>query len=279
MTQKQHIYLMEGSNEASRLAAKDRNSATSQQLLETGFLAACREGAQIVDAGTGVGVVAEQMARLANEASARPQLLLLDASQDRLDVAKAKLSAYACPLTTLCCQLDQIPLPDNSVDYLFCRFVFEYLPDQQAVFREYLRILKPGGKMVIGDLDYNAMSHYPLSPVLEQQLNSIVQAIQASGTFDFYAGRKLYSYYYHAGLADIKVHFYAHHLLYGEIQESDDMNWTIKLDRLRQLQEQGVLKFDFSIAEFAEGFLKFFRSPERFSYTPLILVEGIKPTA
>jgi ubiquinone/menaquinone biosynthesis C-methylase UbiE len=269
-------YLMEGENESQRLAVKDNTSATYAQLIETGLSQVANPGACIVDAGTGVGVVAQQMAEIAVRDLIAPRLILLDASKERLQVAQNRLAHYACDQSFLKCELENIPLPDSSVDYLFCRFVFEYLSNPKNVFSEFMRILKPGGKLVIGDLDNNAITHYPLEDNLQWQLDCIVREIQKSGTFDFQAGRKLYSYFYQNHFTNIKVHFHAHHLIYGNIKDNDDFNWTTKLERLITLQEKGSIELDFSVAEFAENILKFFRSPGRFSYTPLILVEGLK---
>lgn len=269
-------YLMEGENEALRLAVKDKASETHRQLLLTGLPAYMKDGAKIVDAGTGVGVVAEQMAKTAQEYKVRPNLILLDASTDRLQAARQRLAPYECEQTFLAGDLKQIQLPDNSVDYLFCRFVFEYLDDQQSVFKEFKRIMKPGGKMVIADLDNNSTAHYPLREDLQFKLNCIIREIEKSGSFDFQAGRKLFYYFHQNGLSDIRVHAGMHHLFFGEVGENDDFNWATKLDRLVEMQKKGLIDLDFSVTEFASDFLAFFRSPERFSYTPLFIVEGIK---
>lgn len=270
------VYLMEGENEALRLAVKDKAAETHKQLLFTGLPDYLTDDAQIVDAGTGVGVVAEQMAKIAQEHGARPHLILLDANKDRLQAAGQRLAQYSCEQTFLPCDLAQIQLPSDSVDYLFCRFVFEYLRDQRSVFAEFKRILKPGGKMVIADLDNNSTSHYPLSADLQRKLDCIVREIEKSGSFDFQAGRKLFHYFHEGKFANIKVHAGMHHLFYGEVGEHDDFNWSTKLQRLIDMQKRGQIELDFSVSEFANDFLAFFRSPERFSYTPLFIVEGVK---
>jgi ubiquinone/menaquinone biosynthesis C-methylase UbiE len=269
-------YLMEGENEALRLAIKDKAAETHGQLLLTGLPSYLKDGAHIVDAGTGVGVVAEQMAKIAQDHQVKPNLILLDASAERLQAAKQRLAPYDCEQTFLPGDLKQIQLPDNSVDYLFCRFVFEYLSDQQAVFAEFKRIMKPGGKLVIADLDNNSTSHYPLSADLQRKLDCIIREIEKSGSFDFQAGRKLFHYFHQNGLSEIKVHAAMHHLFFGEVGENDDFNWATKLQRLVEMQDKGLIDLDFSVSEFANDFLEFFRSPERFSYTPLFIVEGIK---
>ena len=42
-----------------------------------------------------------------------------------------------------------IPLRDNSVDGIVCTEVIEHMPDLDAVFGEFRRVLRPGGKIVV----------------------------------------------------------------------------------------------------------------------------------
>lgn len=44
--------------------------------------------------------------------------------------------------------LAHLPLPDASVDLIMSRSVFEHLVDPKSVYREFSRVLKPGGRIV-----------------------------------------------------------------------------------------------------------------------------------
>ena len=44
-----------------------------------------------------------------------------------------------------------LPLPDASVDLLFCHQTFHHLVDQDAAIAEFFRVLKPGGAMLFAE--------------------------------------------------------------------------------------------------------------------------------
>ncbi len=55
-------------------------------------------------------------------------------------------------LRFLCADIEDLPLPDASVDVIISNGVFSLLPTRLRVFQEMYRILKPGGRFCVCDL-------------------------------------------------------------------------------------------------------------------------------
>jgi ubiquinone/menaquinone biosynthesis C-methylase UbiE len=55
--------------------------------------------------------------------------------------------------------ITDIPVPDASFDYVLCTEVFEHVPESTLAFDELVRILRPGGMLII-TAPFAAMTHF-----------------------------------------------------------------------------------------------------------------------
>jgi ubiquinone/menaquinone biosynthesis C-methylase UbiE len=101
-------------------------------------------GSRVLDAGTGTGVLLPALLRAVG---ASGQVTALDYAENMLAVARQKHSSPN--LTFICADLADTPFLDDSFDDVICNNCFPHLTDMRGAVREMLRILKPGGRVVI----------------------------------------------------------------------------------------------------------------------------------
>ena len=68
-----------------------------------------------------------------------------DISQGMLDELSASASRLGLSIDTECIDAERLPFPDDSFDLVFGHAVLHHLPDLDAAFREFRRVLRPGG--------------------------------------------------------------------------------------------------------------------------------------
>ncbi len=100
-----------------------------------------KPGMRVLDVACGTGLVAVAAAKILGSAD---NITCLDPSAGMLAVARQKLSA-----TFVQGRAEALPFPDNSFDFLTMGYALRHVTDLEAAFREYRRVLKPGGKVLI----------------------------------------------------------------------------------------------------------------------------------
>jgi SAM-dependent methyltransferase len=256
---------MESQGEARRLETKTDPAETLRQLTMVGL----RPGMRALDAGAGTGAVARVMAEMVGSGGS---VVAFDGSEDR--IAEGARMASAPNLSFVAGDLYEPRLPEGSFDFVWCRFLFEYLANPDGVLLQLVRLLKPGGKLVVGDLDGNTVFHYPIEPEVEADLARLMRALE--GRFDPFAGRKLYHRFRRAGLADLRVHLLPYHLYAGVAPEHEMLNWQAKFDTLREVGARALGSVE-AYDRFGKRFLQMLRDPDALTYSTLFLVEGVRP--
>jgi ubiquinone/menaquinone biosynthesis C-methylase UbiE len=94
-----------------------------------------------IGAGTGYFTLNLLRAGLIREA------VCTDISQGMLDELERSASRLGVEVETVRCDAQELPFPDNSFDLVFGHAVLHHLPDLDAAFSEFRRVLRPGGRV------------------------------------------------------------------------------------------------------------------------------------
>lgn len=114
-------------------------------------------GRTVVDLGCGTGFWLPRYAGIAAEViGVEPDEALLLRAADRVADSAVRVLAGSA---------EHLPLPDASVDVVHARFAYFFPPHCEPGLREALRILRPGGTLVVTD---NDMRHGEFAELLQR---------------------------------------------------------------------------------------------------------------
>jgi SAM-dependent methyltransferase len=134
-------------------------------------MAALKLGEVVVDLGCGGGLDVLLASRLVGPTG---KAIGVDMTTEMLERSRAGAAkAGATNVEFYQAQIDHLPLPDASVDCVLSNCVINLAADKSAVFREMLRVLKPGGRISISDIALKQ----PLPPDVASSLHAYVGCI------------------------------------------------------------------------------------------------------
>jgi SAM-dependent methyltransferase len=157
-------------------------------------VAELREGDVVLDLGSGGGIDVLLSARRVGPTG---MVYGLDMTDEMLEIARANArEAGATNVEFLKGFLEDVPVPDGSIDVLISNCVINLSADKPAAFSEMRRVLRPGGRIGITDI----VAEDDLTPEQRAERGSFVGCIAGALSFTEYA-----DHLKAAGFVDVEI--------------------------------------------------------------------------
>jgi arsenite methyltransferase len=169
------------------------------------LLAALEPGEKVLDLGSGGGLDVLLSAR---RVAPGGHVFGVDMTDEMLELARANQTRTGIDNATfLKGAIENVPLPDASVDVVISNCVINLAEDKGAVIREAFRVLRPGGRFAVADM----VEVETLAPVVKQRLDQWAGCI--SGTIPVDRYRELLET---AGFGSVDIEVHETHGVPGE---------------------------------------------------------------
>jgi SAM-dependent methyltransferase len=196
-------------------------------------------GENLLDVGCGLGGDART---LAEQVGPMGRVVGVDNSARLIAEAARRGAASGLPVSFQVGDIYTLDFPDGTFDGCRTDRVFQHLERPNDALAELMRVTRPGGRVVVGDTDWETvLIDAPDPPLTRTILNFVCDSHRHT-----WMGRQLSGLFHMAGLTDLRLR--ADTLIFTDYPEADI---TIALEtRVTQAQEAGVIT-----AEQGQGWL------------------------
>jgi SAM-dependent methyltransferase len=165
------------------------------------LLAHLQPGEVVLDLGSGAGL---DVLLSAKRVAPTGKAYGLDMTDEMLDLARGNATqAGIANVEFLKGHIEEIPLPDASVDVIISNCVINLSADKAAVLAEALRVLRPGGRLAVTDI---VVRGQPLTESARRAMALWAECITGALTEAEYTGALAAAGFRDIGLETVKVY-------------------------------------------------------------------------
>jgi SAM-dependent methyltransferase len=137
-----------------------------------------QRGERLVDVGCGPGDVTIE---LCADVGAAGHVLGLDASTAMLDVARRRAAEAGAKAEFRIGDAQALALPDGGMDACRSERMLQWVPDPEGALAEMVRVVRPGGRLVIADTDWRSLMVDLIEPDVHDAVTEAFRAIRGPG--------------------------------------------------------------------------------------------------
>ncbi|MDU5144189.1 MAG: methyltransferase domain-containing protein [Paenibacillus dendritiformis] len=231
-----------------------------------------KDGDSILEVGSGPGFVTEQLSRMFPSS----RITSIEIEDYYVQYARQRIApGDDGRVSVVHGDILEHGLPLARFDVAIARLVFQHLPDPAQAARNIFDLLKPGGKLIILDVDDAIWGMVdPVIPELMHVLNQHAKE-QASQGGNRFIGRRLWHMLQQAGYADLQLKLLASH--------SDELGIEaflpqVDAEEMRTMVESGFATEE-EVAAVQKGVSSFLASEHPYAMLIMMAVCGVRPNS
>jgi ubiquinone/menaquinone biosynthesis C-methylase UbiE len=183
-------FLIKFLEDANRLPSIVESFQTQLKLLDL------KPGERVLDVGCGIGDRAAQMAEIVGPSG---KVVGTDLSPVMVEASEKRHGDRGLPVEFHVANACEQPFSDASFDCIRTERVLMYLEDPTLAIREFRRLLKDGGRLVVADFDWDALLFAHQNKALTRRIVEFISDSFPSGR----VGADLFGIFHRFGFKDV----------------------------------------------------------------------------
>lgn len=174
-------------------------------------------GQTLLDLGCGPGFCTTELAYMVGHTG---KVIGLDLSSNYVTALRQQAELHSLPIELMTCSFDEMELPPNSLDGMFCRWALAWVPNPEEVIEKVKTALKPGGRMVIQEyFDWTTFQSEPAMAQLKKGIAAAYRSMKNEQPGDIDVGRRIPAIIEDLGLKVLQVRPMA------KLARPSDLSW------------------------------------------------------